>query len=138
MQRPEKTNHILPSQTPFHLPDAPTTLNKSAPPSQSFCSFSTGILLDNFAGFLPSLSKCTTCNWLWLNNSEFLLLDPWEDPNKNQQGRNKNSPKLDIQHIYVIISLGGSTDRSQHKYKNDISTDPVPFIERFRLVHSPI
>jgi hypothetical protein len=64
--------------------------------------------------------------------------DPRYNPNQQNNRTHNNSPKLNLQHILVIIRLRSQRNRNQHRQQNHIPADAVVLVQLLRILHTAV
>ena len=68
------------------------------------------------------------------------LAQPNPRHNSNQQDNspNNHSPKLNLQHILVVIRLRSQRNSNQHRQQDHIPADAVVLVQLLRILHSAV
>jgi hypothetical protein len=64
--------------------------------------------------------------------------NPRHNPNQQDENPHKHRPKLNLQHILVVIRLRSQRNRRQHRQQNHIPADAVVLVQLLRILHPAV
>jgi hypothetical protein len=70
--------------------------------------------------------------------SELVEPDPRHNTNQQDDSPNNHSPKLNLQHILIVIRLRSKRNRNQHREQDHIPADAVVLVQFLRIVDSAV
>jgi hypothetical protein len=83
--------------------------------------------------YCPSLPNLTTSQI-----SKLAKPNPRHNPNQQDQSSDNHRPKLNLQHILIVIRLRSQRNRDQHRQQDHIPADAVVLVQLLRILHPAV
>jgi hypothetical protein len=64
--------------------------------------------------------------------------NPRHNPNQQDNSTHNHSPKLNLQHVLIVIRLRSQRNSNQHRQQNHIPADAVVLVQLLRILHTAV